>query len=107
VREATFVYGLAGEAMLNFGKWAVPVVYGIFGLLVRAVRRLIFRLDEDDVRRLVYPFLSALCLVVLLSDSDNIVIFLLQNGLLPIAVLYFGSVRIRNQKPRIARPASA
>lgn len=94
-REATFVYGLAGEAMLNFGQWAVPVVYAIFGLFVRWIRRLMSRLDEDDVRRLLYPFLSALCLVVLLSDSDNVVIFLLQNGLLPFGVLYAGSVRLR------------
>ncbi|MDQ4025603.1 MAG: hypothetical protein M3217_08970, partial [Actinomycetota bacterium] len=96
-REATFVYGLAGEAMLNVGPWGVPVAYGFFGLLVRAVRRLVLRLEEDDVRRLVYPFLSALCLVVLLSDSDNVMIFLLQNGLLPTAVLYFGSRRVRRR----------
>ncbi len=107
-RQASFVYGLAGEAMLNFGAWTVPVVYGLFGLLVRAVRRLIFRLDGDDVRRLIYPFLSALCLVVLLSDSDNVTIFLLQNGLLPIAVLYVGSVRIRKRTPLPdARPSLA
>jgi hypothetical protein len=94
VQEATFVYGLAGEAMLNFGPWAVPVAFGLFGLLVRAIRRFELRLPRGDVRRLVYPFLSVLCLVVLLSDSDNVTVFLLQNGLLPFAVLYAGSTKV-------------
>jgi len=81
--ESSRVYGLAGEAMLNFGPLAVPVAFGILGLLVGWVRNMLATLHPADARFLLYPLLVNLCFVILVSDSDNIVFFFFKNGALP------------------------
>ncbi len=94
VLEASRVYGLAGEAMLNFGPLAVPLAYALFGLLVGSIGRFIQRLAPTDSRLLLAPFLVNLCITVLVGDSDNIIFFLIKSGCLPFLVLWLGSRRI-------------
>lgn len=100
IRESSFVFGVAGEPMLNFGWVAAPIALGIMGVLVGAVRRHGASLAERDPRKLMYPFFVTLCLVTLISDSDNIVSYLVQNGLLPYLVIRIGSTKL-------LRPAQA
>jgi hypothetical protein len=85
------VYGLAGETMLNFGPFAVAVAYLLFGVLVGRLQRFHRRLRAGDARRLAYPFVLNLCLAVLLGDSDNLLFMLVKDGLVPLAVIWFGS----------------
>jgi hypothetical protein len=92
---ATYVYGIAGEGLLNFGLVAVPLSFAALGFAVGRVRRTMKRLHRRDARWLLVPLLALLCPVILTLDSDNVVIFLLQNGTLPLAVLLVGTVRIR------------
>ncbi|HEX2295934.1 MAG TPA: hypothetical protein VHN37_11565 [Actinomycetota bacterium] len=99
--QAYFVYGLAGEAMLNFGPVAAPLALIALGLAVRFVRGRFSFLDPGDVRRLLFPFLSTLCLVIVLSDSDNVVSYVVQNGTVPFLVLFASARRV----PRDALPA--
>lgn len=92
---ATYVYGIAGEGLLNFGLIAVPLSFVALGYAVGRVRRTMKTLHPRDSRWLIVPLLALLCPVILTLDSDNVVVFLLQSGALPFAVLFFGSMRVR------------
>lgn len=100
-QSSSFVYGLPGEALLNFGPLAVPVAFIALGWLVRWIREVGARLERDDPRFLVVPFLTTLVIVVFLNDSDNVVSYIVQNGLVPIAVVWC----ISRRRPRAAADA--
>lgn len=85
--QSSRVYGLAGEAMLNFGPLAVPLAFAMLGLVVGRVRHMLPTLRSKDARFLLYPLLINLCFVILVSDSDNVVFFILKNGALPFLVV--------------------
>jgi hypothetical protein len=87
------VYGLAGEAMLNFGPISVPFIYGIFGVAVGWFRRFMSSLMPGDARFLLVPFGIYVCLVGLSSDSDNLIFGLAKDGFLPILVVILCSAR--------------
>jgi hypothetical protein len=89
--SSSLVYGLAGEAMLNFGPIAVPFAYGFFGLIVGLLQRFSYRLRSWDTRLLVYPFLVNSCFSILQSDSDNLLFNLIKGGFLPTLVIWLGS----------------
>lgn len=95
------VYGLAGEAMLNFGPLAVPLAFATLGAVVGAVRRGYRRWSERDARRLLLPLLINLCFVILASDVDNIVFFLVKNGAVPALVVWLAS-RISIDSPAVS-----
>jgi hypothetical protein len=105
------VYGLAGEATLNFGPIAVPFAYLILGFIVGRVSHFVTALEPADSRLILLPFLVNLCFVILVSDSDNVLFFLIKNGAVPFAVLALSSAKLvlKNQtrRPRHAKsPAS-
>ncbi|HEY9664789.1 MAG TPA: hypothetical protein V6C65_40640, partial [Allocoleopsis sp.] len=85
------VYGLAGEAMLNFGPLAVPLAFVVLGLLVGRVRHYLLTLDPSDVRLLLLPLMINFCFVVLASDLDNDIFFLFSKGFAPFLLLLFSS----------------
>jgi hypothetical protein len=87
--STSYVFGIGGEAMLNFGWVSVPFALAIYGLLVGWVRRKMVTWPALDPRLLVLPFLINLTFVAMQGDSDNIVYFLVKNGLVPLSVLFF------------------
>ena len=89
--QSSRVYGLAGEAMLNFGPFSVPLAFGVLGLLVGRVRHILVTVHPDDARLLLYPLLVNLCFVLLVSDSDNVVFLLVKNGAIPVLLVYLSS----------------
>lgn len=91
--QSSRVYGLTGEAMLNFSPVAVPFVFLILGITVGYVRRLMINLNAADIRLLLLPFLINFCFILLASDSDNIVFFLVKNGAVPFLVLMLCSIK--------------
>ncbi len=93
------VYGLAGEAMLNFGPLAVPIAFAILGFFVQRVRHMLTTLRPEDARFLLYPVLINLSFVILVSDSDNVVFFFLKNGALPFLVIALSARRKRVSAP--------
>ncbi|NLF00223.1 MAG: hypothetical protein GX601_04515, partial [Anaerolineales bacterium] len=96
------VYGLAGEAMLNFGPLAVPLAFVALGVIVGAVRRGYRRWSERDTRRLLLPLLINLCFVILVGDVGNIVFFLVKNGVVPALVVWLASHRHHVERLREA-----
>jgi hypothetical protein len=87
-RQASQVYGLAGEAMLNFSPLSVPFVFAALAYVVVKIRSMLL-LHPDDARRLSLPFLVIGCVVVLNSDLDNVIVFLLTTVLPVFFVLKF------------------
>jgi hypothetical protein len=94
------VYGLAGETMLNFGPFAVPLAYLFFGIVVGRLQRFLRRIPPDDMRLMLFPLLVNLCFSVLVSDSDNLLFNAIKDGLLPAIVVRIGS-RVEPWKPEI------
>lgn len=91
------VYGLAGEAMLNFTPLAAPFAFVALGLVVGWVRTRFAAWPPDDARRLLLPLLLLLCFIVLTSDSDLVTVFLVQQGLVTFLVIWLSSPRRRQQ----------
>jgi hypothetical protein len=74
-------FGLAGEAVLNFGRSAIPVAYALFGLLVGVARRLETELRRRDPRWLLLGFVPPLAVRALMTDSDNVALLAFQSFL--------------------------
>jgi hypothetical protein len=94
--SSSLVYGLAGEAMLNFSPIIVPLVFILLGIIVFYVRRLMLALTSSnsfDSRLLLLPLLVILCLVILTSDSDNVIFFIVKIGFIPFLAVLLGSKR--------------
>jgi hypothetical protein len=105
--DASNLYGLGGETMLNFGPGLVPLAFGVFALLVRAVRSFVYRLHPRDGRIFLLPVFVSLCILGLVCDSDNVVFFLFQYGTTLGLVLLFicRPPRKAAMSPMIVRPA--
>jgi hypothetical protein len=87
VLVASNVYGMGGEAMLNFGPIGPLVAFGLFGIGVGFVRGRYATLGFPDLRWLLYPYAVLACVVALIGDSDNFVFFLVNEGLVPVVVV--------------------
>jgi hypothetical protein len=72
-RNTSKVFGLAGEAMLNFGIWLAPAVFAPWGFLVGRFRRATMYWTGADARRFLAPFIALLLTIALFSDFDNLI----------------------------------
>ena len=91
VGQASNVYGIAGEGMLNFGPVAAVLSFAVFGYLVGLLRRWMLQLPPLDMRWILAPFGIYLCVAVLVGDSDNVLYALIKEGAMPLLVVYAGS----------------
>lgn len=97
---ATWVYGLAGEAMMNFTPWTIPLAFGVLGALVGSVQKWYRKLPQDDLRWYVAPQVSIMTLSVLTGSASNLVYSACTTLLLPSVLLRIGAALVvRSQKP--------
>lgn len=89
------VYGLAGEAMLNFGALSVPVAFALLGMVVGYVSRWLKTWHPRDARRLLVPFLVLICIELVINDSYIVVGALYQFFTFPLLVVAMVSERRR------------
>lgn len=97
-RRATAIYGLAGEAMLNFGIAAVPVAFAVYGFVVGRIRRRMHSYIRDDIRLLTSPFLAILCVILLTHDCNNVFAVSLFYWFIPALMIYL----ISDKQPKIS-----
>jgi hypothetical protein len=97
------LFGITGEAMLNFGPLGVVAAMAIFGLVVGRVRRWMLTWDRMDVRRLLLPFLVNLCVMLLILDSENIITMLEEDFLFPLVILALASTRLAPGTSTVAK----
>ncbi|MEB3179196.1 MAG: hypothetical protein VKL59_09230 [Nostocaceae cyanobacterium] len=89
--ETSKIYGLTGEAMLNFTPFAIPFSFIPLGIAVGLVRRSLLSWKSDDSRLLLLPMLVNLCFVILVGDSLNVLFFLIKNSSIPTLVIWLSS----------------
>jgi hypothetical protein len=89
------VYGIAGEAMLNFGAMGVPIAYGAFGLIIALIQRYGYHLHRSDARCYLLPFTIYLAVNCLSGDSDNLIFGIVKSGVVPSMVLLSSSCLLR------------
>lgn len=97
--ESTRVYGLAGEAMLNFGFFGIPPAFFIYGSFLGWYRKKWSTWRSDDSRYFIAPILVLFFLTGYFGDSDNAMFEILKNGSLPILVILVSSSRFRLPDP--------
>jgi hypothetical protein len=96
--KATFltsyrVYGLGGEALLNFGPLGIVPIFALYGGVVGWYRRKLTSWDLRDARIVLAPLFTMWCASALVSDSDNLVFAAVTQGTLVIAAVIASSVR--------------
>jgi hypothetical protein len=89
--DTSKIYGLTGEAMLNFTPFAIPFSFIPLGIAVGTVRRCLLSWESDDSRLLLLPMLVNLCFVILVGDSLNVLFFLIKNSSVPSLVIWLSS----------------
>ena len=105
---SSHVYGIAGETMLNFGPFPIPLAYLLVGVIVGRLRRFLWGLQPGDTRLLLFPLLVMSCFSILTSDSDNLLFNFIKDGLIPITAVWIGSRVLANPAAlRTRAPAAA
>lgn len=96
------VYGLAGEAMLNFGPLGVPAGFVALGVFVGLVSRWLKTWRKRDARRMLLPFLVLVCIELIINDSYIVIGAIHQFLLFPMFV-----VAIASEHRKVRAPADA
>ena len=94
-RPLSKVYGLGGEAILNFGLWGVVPAYAIVGLLLGFYRRYYATWHARDARLFLAPFACILFLGLIAGDLDNVVAAIMGKLIVPLAILLLIAERRR------------
>ncbi len=87
------VYGLLGEALLNFGVILAPLPFALWGFLMGVYRRSLLSWLPTDARLFLAPYLTLSLVFVVFSDFDNLVASFLFRASPVILVLYLASSR--------------
>lgn len=87
------VYGLAGEALLNFGPAGVAPMFAIYGGLLGWYRRKFLSWDSSDARMFLAPFWAVLFASAFFGDSDNLVFAAVTHGAIVATAIFAASKR--------------
>jgi hypothetical protein len=98
-RNTSRVFGLAGEAMLNFGIWLAPLPFVLWGFLMGRYRRATISWPRADARRFLAPLIALLITIALFSDLDNLISLLIDKAALIALLIFLSSKRTRNESP--------
>ena len=82
-------YGLAGEALLNFGPLGVPFAFLLLAFVASWIRSFWLTLQPYDARWFIVPVLSIACFVLVATDSDNLTLFFVKEVAIPAVILLF------------------
>jgi len=87
------VYGLSGEALLNFGPAGVVPMFVLYGSVLGWYRRKMTGWQLTDARMILAPLFTMWFANALVSDSDNLVFAIVTQGALAIVAITASSVR--------------
>jgi len=98
--ESSRVYGLAGEAMLNFGQVGAVGAYLLYGIILGWYRKKILTLHPEDARIYLVPLLTLVAITATFGDSDNTIFLFLKDGALLTAIVWLSSARLASYLSR-------
>jgi hypothetical protein len=90
------VYGLTGEALLNFGPWGVLPAYAIYGACLGWYRRKLTSWDPTDARTFLAPLVTILFATAFIADSDNVLFLFVVDGSLITATFLASIKKVRS-----------
>jgi hypothetical protein len=99
------VYGLTGEALLNFGPWGVLPVYALFGACLGWYRRKLTSWDASDARTFLAPLATILFATAFVADSDNVLFLFVVDGSLITAAFLMSIKKVQRVPPAQRVPA--
>jgi hypothetical protein len=85
------LYGLGGEAMLNFGPWGVAPMFAIYGAILGWYRRKLSSWNWLDSRMFLAPFFTSIIVQALVYDSDTLVFSTVVEGMLVTVAIFAAS----------------
>jgi hypothetical protein len=91
--RATKVYGLAGEAMLNFGYYGIAPPFFVLGLVLGWFRKKIATMGPHDARFFLVPILLMLFQGAITGNLGLWAFGTLKLGMLPFILIYFSSTK--------------
>jgi hypothetical protein len=91
--RSTQLYGLAGEAMLNFGLYGILPAFAIWGYIIGKIRRRLYSYKTGDLRLLMSGFWMLITFVMLASDADQLVWFFTSLYVIPAFLIFLISDR--------------
>ncbi len=92
-RNSSRIYGLAGEAMLNFGIFSAPIPFALWGFLMGRYRRVILGWQQTDARWLLAPLVTLLLMLAPISDLNNHLTILTGRGIFVMLLILLSSRR--------------
>lgn len=95
--ESSRVYGLAGEAMLNFGPAGAVGAYLLYGIMLGWYRKKMLTLHPEDARIYLVPLLTLVAITAMFGDSDNTMFLFLKDGALLTVVVWLSSTRLASR----------
>jgi len=93
--DSTRVYGLTGEALLNFGPGGVVPLFILYGACLGWYRRKLTSWDLLDARMFLAPVVTILFVAAFISDSDNVLFLFVVDGSLITAAFLASIKKIR------------
>jgi hypothetical protein len=89
------VYGLSGEAMMNFGIPGTIFAYSLLGFSLGLYRRKLVSLSRDDSRLYIAPILTLMFVHFLFLDMSNVIWFFFRQGILLVFLVCLSSDRTK------------
>jgi hypothetical protein len=90
------VYGLTGEALLNFGPAGVVPLFALYGAFLGWYRRKLTSWRISDARMFLAPLVTILFVAAFMSDSDTVLFLFVVDGSLITAAFLASIKRIRS-----------
>lgn len=92
--RSTQLYGLAGEAILNFGIYGILPAFAVWGFVIGKMRKRVYSFKAGDLRLFMSGFWFLFSFVMLISDLDQHVWFFLSLYIIPATLTYLISNKI-------------
>jgi len=84
--RATYIYGLVGEAMLNFPPAFAPLAFLALAFVISKFRSLLLA-DSADLRLLLLPVLAYGSILLVAADLDNVLFASLSVAIAPLILV--------------------
>jgi len=93
-KETSLVWGLGGEAMLNFGPFAAAFAPALIGIMLGGLRRMIRMFPRMDVRRLLIPIAFLCILTINGSNSRSLPFLVFKHSFVVTVCVYLSSFTV-------------